>query len=79
MARNGNTGTTGAHGALPPPMAGIVSRFVVGRSSIPSPESNAQRLIEFFKDRAAIRQFDGGLSREDAELLSREDVKRASG
>ena len=79
MARNGNTGTTGAHGAHTPPMAGIVSRFVVGRSSIPSPESNAQRLIELFEERAAIRQFDGGLSREDAELLSREDVKRASG
>ena len=79
MARNGNTGTTGAHGALPPPMAGIVSRFVVGRSSIPSPESDAEALAEFFEERAAIREFDGGLCREDAEILAREDVRRAAG
>ena len=76
MARNGNAGATGAHGALPAPMASILSRFVLGRSSIPSPESDAQRLTELFEERAAIREFDGGLNREDAETLAREDVKR---
>ena len=79
IARNGNAGTTGAHGALPDPMTGIVSRFVVGRSSIPSPESDAEALAEFFEERAAIREFDGGLCREDAEILAREDVRRAAG
>lgn len=30
-----------------------------------------------FEERAAIREFNGGLCREDAEILAREDVRRA--
>ena len=76
IARNGNAGTTGAHGAPLALIAGIVSRFVIGRSSIPTPESDALGLTELFEERAAIREFDGGLSRVDAEILAREDVQR---
>ncbi len=76
MARNANAIATIAPVALPTPIAGIVSRFVIGRSSIPSPESDAEGLAEFFEERAAIREFDGKLSREDAEIFAREDVRR---
>jgi len=31
---------------------------------------------EFFEERAAIREFDGGLSRQDAEAQARDDVLR---
>lgn len=76
MTRNGNTVATVATVAHPAPMASILSRFVLGRSSIPTPKSDTQRLTELFEERAAIREFDGGLSRVDAEILAREDVKR---
>ncbi len=76
MAHNGNGMATVALVALPAPMTGILSRFVLGRSSIPMPESDAQRLTELFEERAAIRQFDGGLCREDAETLAREDMRK---
>lgn len=76
MARNANAIATIAPVALPAPMAGIVSRFVIGRSSIPSPNCDAEALAEFFEERAAIREFDGGLSREDAETLAHEDVRQ---
>ena len=76
IAHNGNGMATVALVAPTAPMASILSRFVLGRSSIQSPESDAQRLLELFEERAAIREFDGGLNREDAETLAREDIKR---
>ncbi len=76
IARSGKGMATVATVALPAPMASILSRFVLGRSSIPTPESDALGLTELFEERAAIREFDGGLSRVDAEILAREDVKR---
>ena len=76
MARNRNAVATVATVAPLAPMASILTTFVLGHSSIPSQESDAQRLTELFEERAAIRQFDGGLCRANAETLAREDVLR---
>ena len=45
---------------------------VQGATQIDSPTDD-----ELFQERAAIREFDGGLSREDAEILARHDVASA--
>ena len=34
-----------------------------------------ESLVEFFNERAAIREHDGGMSKEDAERMAKEDVE----
>jgi hypothetical protein len=58
-------------------MAGILARFVPGHRTPPQPDSDASTLDEEFEERAAIREFDGKLSRADAEILARNDIRRA--
>lgn len=59
------------------PMPGFLSRFVPAAGSIRRQYSE-QADDELVEERAAIRQFDGGLSRADAEILARHDVQRLS-
>lgn len=42
-------------------------------------ERQRQAAIDLYEERAAIAEFDGGLSREEAEALAREEVRRVSG
>ncbi len=78
MAHNRNDVATVAAVVAAAPMTGILARFAPGCSRIPSPKSDAQRLSELFEERVAICQFDGGLTRAEAEVFARKDVNRAT-
>lgn len=71
MARIGNDVATVS--PTPAAMAGILSRFVAGRATPERREPDASADDEFFQERAAIREFDAGLSTEDAEILADHD------
>lgn len=54
-----------ADSTYPPPLDPDIARWAAGLND------NAR---EFFNERAAIREYDGGLSRADAELEAMNDV-----
>ena len=77
MARNTKDGATSAPSAPSAPsttMADILCRFMAGPATPERQEPDAPTADELFEERAAIREYDGGLSREDAEILARHDV-----
>ena len=60
--------------APPALIARILARFVVGPSTLKWQEPDSQTGDETFEERAAIREFDANLSREEAEILARADA-----
>lgn len=72
--RIGNTVATVAPVAPPALIASILARFVAGPSTLKRQEPDSQTDDETFEERAAIHEFDGGLSREAAEILARADA-----
>ena len=60
--------------APPALIASILARFVAGPSTLNRQEPDSQTDDETFEERAAIHEFDGGLSRDEAEILARADA-----
>ena len=74
MARNRTWVVSVVPVVTAPIMAEILARFIPANDPISTPTPTPSGIDELFEERAAIREYDGKLSRIDAEYLATRDV-----
>ena len=78
MARNRTMVVSVVSVVTAPIMAEILARFIPANDPITTPKPDDHTLAELFEERSAIREYDGKLSRADAECLAARDVSAAT-